>query len=95
MTQYSWTVIGAGPAGIAAVGRLLDHGIVGEQIAWIDPEFDIADAFHPRQRVFTDPAVVTHPRQTLINPAAPAARAITRIARLIGVSPLVCIEAVS
>ena len=26
MTQYTWTVIGAGPAGIAAVGRLLDHG---------------------------------------------------------------------
>ena len=36
MTQYSWTVIGAGPAGIAAVGRLLDNGIVGEQIAWIE-----------------------------------------------------------
>jgi len=31
MTQYGWTVIGAGPAGIAAVGRLLDHGISGEQ----------------------------------------------------------------
>ena len=31
-----------------------------------------ADAFHPRQRIFTDPAVVTHPRQTLINTAAPA-----------------------
>ena len=43
MTHYSWTVIGAGPAGIAAVGRLLDHGIVGEQIAWIDPEFGAGD----------------------------------------------------
>jgi TonB family protein len=32
-----------------------------------------ADAFHPRQRIFTDPAVPTHPRQTLINSAAPAA----------------------
>lgn len=32
-----------------------------------------ADAFHPRQRIFTDPAVPTHPRQTLINTAAPAA----------------------
>jgi TonB family protein len=31
-----------------------------------------ADAFHPRQRIFTDPAVATHPRQTLINTAAPA-----------------------
>jgi TonB family protein len=32
-----------------------------------------ADAFHPRQRIFTDPVHPTHPRQTLINPAAPFA----------------------
>jgi TonB family protein len=31
-----------------------------------------ADAFHPRQRIFTDPVHPTHPRQTLINPKAPA-----------------------
>ena len=31
-----------------------------------------AVAFHPRQRIFTDSAHPTHPRQTLINPAAPA-----------------------
>jgi TonB family protein len=31
-----------------------------------------ADAFHPRQRIFTDAAQLTHPRQTLINSAAPA-----------------------
>ena len=31
-----------------------------------------ADAFHPRQRIFTDPAHPTHPRQTLINSTAPA-----------------------
>jgi TonB family protein len=30
-----------------------------------------ADAFHPRQRIFTDPSRPTHPRQTLVNPAAP------------------------
>ncbi len=30
-----------------------------------------ADAFHLRQRIFTDPARPTHPRQTLINSAAP------------------------
>jgi TonB family protein len=30
-----------------------------------------ADAFHPRQRIFVDPSRPTHPRQTLINPAAP------------------------
>ncbi len=43
MAQYTWTVIGAGPAGIAAVGRLLDHGIEPEQIAWIDPQFTAGD----------------------------------------------------
>jgi cation diffusion facilitator CzcD-associated flavoprotein CzcO len=43
MTPYQWTVIGAGPAGIAAVGRLLDHGIAPEKIAWIDPEFAAGD----------------------------------------------------
>jgi TonB family protein len=31
-----------------------------------------ADAFHPRQRIFTDPVHPTHARQTLINPIAPA-----------------------
>jgi protein TonB len=31
-----------------------------------------ADAFHPRQRIFTDLVHPTHPRQTLINPSAPA-----------------------
>jgi TonB family protein len=29
-----------------------------------------ATAFHPRQRIFTDPVAPTHPRQTLINTAA-------------------------
>lgn len=43
MASYAWTVIGAGPAGIAAVGRLLDRGIPPEQIAWIDPAFAAGD----------------------------------------------------
>lgn len=43
MTAFSWTVIGAGPAGIAAVGKLLDHGIAPEKIAWIDPAFGAGD----------------------------------------------------
>jgi TonB family protein len=30
-----------------------------------------ADTFHPRQRIFTDPVRPNHPRQTLINSAAP------------------------
>ena len=32
-----------------------------------------ADAFHPRQHIFTDPVHPNHPRQTLINSAAPPA----------------------
>src|SRR5215469_1136219 len=30
-----------------------------------------ADAYHPRQTIFTDPVHPTHPRQTLLNSAAP------------------------
>lgn len=40
-----------------------------------DPEKPLppkgADAFHPRQRIFTDPVHPNHPRQLLINRAAP------------------------
>jgi cation diffusion facilitator CzcD-associated flavoprotein CzcO len=43
MASYAWAVIGAGPAGIAAVGRLLDHGVAPEEIAWIDPAFAVGD----------------------------------------------------
>jgi cation diffusion facilitator CzcD-associated flavoprotein CzcO len=43
MATYAWTVIGAGPAGIAAVGKLLDQGIPPEKIAWIDPGFAAGD----------------------------------------------------
>ncbi|MBS2080281.1 pyridine nucleotide-disulfide oxidoreductase, partial [Mycobacterium tuberculosis] len=32
-------MIGAGPAGVAAVGRLLDHCVAAERVAWIDPAF--------------------------------------------------------
>jgi TonB family protein len=41
----------------------------GEPAKTLPPEG--ADAFHPRQRIFTDPVQPTHPRQTLINSAAP------------------------
>jgi cation diffusion facilitator CzcD-associated flavoprotein CzcO len=43
MAPYAWTVIGAGPAGIAAVGTLLDQGVAPEKIAWIDPAFAAGD----------------------------------------------------
>ena len=42
-THYRWTVIGAGPAGIATVGKLVDHGIDPQEIAWIDPKFKVGD----------------------------------------------------
>jgi thioredoxin reductase len=41
--SFDWTVIGAGPAGIAAVGKLLDHGVPGNKIGWIDPHFQAGD----------------------------------------------------
>src|SRR5712664_2829446 len=41
----------------------------GEPAKRLPPEG--ADAFHPRQRIFTDPVHPTHPRQTVINSAAP------------------------
>src|ERR1700761_2825996 len=43
MATYEWTVIGAGAAGISAVGRLLDHGVAPEKLAWIDPDFAAGD----------------------------------------------------
>lgn len=43
MNEYGWTVVGAGPAGIAAVGKLLDHGVPPGSIAWVDPEFAAGD----------------------------------------------------
>lgn len=41
--NFQWTVIGAGPAGIAAVGQLLDAKIPPKNIAWIDPDFKVGD----------------------------------------------------
>lgn len=36
-----WMVIGAGPAGIATVGVLLDIGVDQNRIIWLDPEFQV------------------------------------------------------
>ena len=41
--EYEWAVVGAGPAGIAAVGKLLDNGINSSKILWIDPDFSVGD----------------------------------------------------
>lgn len=41
--SYEWAIVGGGPAGIAAVGKLLDSGIKPEHILWVDPEFKVGD----------------------------------------------------
>jgi thioredoxin reductase len=41
--SLEWAVIGAGAAGIAAVGKLIDQGINPQQIGWIDPHFAVGD----------------------------------------------------
>ncbi|MES2355844.1 MAG: FAD/NAD(P)-binding protein [Pseudomonadota bacterium] len=44
MTQLlEWAVVGAGPAGIASIGNLLDAGVKPAEIAWIDPQFKVGD----------------------------------------------------
>lgn len=40
-TQYEWTVVGAGPAGIIAIAMLLDLGIPASKIFWVDPTFSV------------------------------------------------------
>ena len=39
----NWVVVGAGPAGIAAIGKLIDANIPLNKIAWIDPVFKVGD----------------------------------------------------
>src|SRR5471030_266640 len=48
---FQWLVIGAGPAGIAAVGKLMDHKIPGDQIGWLDPAFRVGDLGEKWQNV--------------------------------------------
>ena len=42
-TSFQWAVIGAGPAGIAAVGKLLDNNVAPQAILWLDPYFKVGD----------------------------------------------------
>lgn len=42
-TFFDWAVVGAGPAGIACVGRLLDSGVARHRILWVDPYFTVGD----------------------------------------------------
>lgn len=40
---FQWAVVGAGPAGIAAVGKLMDKGIKPSSILWLDTHFKAGD----------------------------------------------------
>ncbi|MBA2650107.1 MAG: FAD-dependent oxidoreductase [Legionella sp.] len=40
---FQWAVVGAGPSGIAAVGKLLDNKISPNDILWVDPNFKVGD----------------------------------------------------
>ena len=42
-TYFEWAVVGAGPAGIAAIGMLLDSHVSPARILWIDPHFAAGD----------------------------------------------------
>lgn len=55
--QYDWAIIGAGPAGIAALGQLLDQGIAGEKILWLDPHFEAGDFGRKWQHVSSNTRV--------------------------------------
>lgn len=54
---FSFIVIGAGPAGIAAVGKLIDNGVHPHKIAWIDPFFEVGDLGKKWQEVSSNTKV--------------------------------------
>jgi cation diffusion facilitator CzcD-associated flavoprotein CzcO len=41
--RFKWAIVGAGPAGIATVGLLLDNKVDARDILWIDPDFKVGD----------------------------------------------------
>ena len=41
--KYEWAIIGAGPAGIATLGILLDNNVKASDILWVDPFFKVGD----------------------------------------------------
>jgi len=57
MKVFKWTVIGAGPTGIAAVGKLIDSGVKPLEIAWVDPEFKVGDLGAKWRRVSSNTKV--------------------------------------
>ena len=54
---YSWAIIGAGPAGLASAGLLLDAGVPASDIIIIDPEFSVGDFGKYWGEVFSNTSV--------------------------------------
>ena len=57
MASFEWTVVGAGPAGIAALGKLIDQGVDPKSIAWVDPNFRVGDLGQKWYRVSSNTKV--------------------------------------
>ena len=54
---YSWAIIGAGPAGLASAGLLLDAGVSASDIIVIDPKFAVGDFGQYWGEVFSNTTV--------------------------------------
>jgi cation diffusion facilitator CzcD-associated flavoprotein CzcO len=52
-----WVVVGAGPAGIAAVGQLLSAHVDPQKITWLDPGFKVGDFGTTWKRVVSNTGV--------------------------------------
>ncbi len=57
MKSFKWTVVGAGPAGIAALGKLIDQGVKPLDIVWVDPAFKVGDLGEKWRRVSSNTKV--------------------------------------
>ncbi|KAJ3009182.1 hypothetical protein HKX48_008131 [Thoreauomyces humboldtii] len=66
---YKWCVVGAGPAGIAAVGKLLDNGVPATDVVWVDPKFDVGLVGRKWRSVWSNTSVATFTRFLRASPA--------------------------
>jgi len=66
-TELTWS----GPIDDLPLLNLPKHTAKPARAKEPDPPAEQVDAYHPRQRIYTDPVHATHPRQTLVRPKAP------------------------
>lgn len=69
MKTFDWLVIGAGPAGIAALGQLIDKGIPPHTIAWLDPHFTVGEFGTKWQSVSSNTSVALFLKFLAFSPA--------------------------